>query len=48
MKKPLHPLTLWISAILLAVGVVALDNAWVALAIVGAVALLVEQMHTKK
>ena len=41
MKKPLHPLTLWISAILLAVGVVALDNAWVALAIVGAVALLV-------
>jgi energy-coupling factor transporter transmembrane protein EcfT len=41
MKKPLHPLTLWISAILLAIGVVALDNAWVALAIVGAVALLV-------
>ena len=41
MKKPLHPLTLWICAILLAIGVVALDNAWIALAIVGAVALLV-------
>ena len=41
MKKSLHPLTLWISAILLAIGVVALDNAWIALAIVGAVALLV-------
>ena len=41
MKMPLHPLTLWVSAILLAVGVVALDNAWIAIAIVGAVALLV-------
>ncbi|CAN2202079.1 CbiQ ABC-type cobalt transport system, permease component CbiQ and related transporters [Candidatus Nanopelagicaceae bacterium] len=41
MKKPLHPLTLWICAILLAIGVVALDNAFIALAIVGAVALLV-------
>jgi len=41
MKKPLHPLTLWVSAIMLAVGVVALDNAWIAIAIVGAVALLV-------
>jgi len=41
MKKPLHPLTLWLSAILLALGVVALDNAWIAIAIVGAVALLV-------
>jgi len=41
MKKPLHPLTLWVSAILLALGVVALDNAWIAIAIVGAVALLV-------
>ena len=41
MKKPLHPLTLWISAILLAIGVVALDNSRIALAIVGAVALLV-------
>lgn len=41
MKKPLHPLTLWISAILLAIGVVALNNAWIALAIVSAVALLV-------
>jgi energy-coupling factor transporter transmembrane protein EcfT len=41
MKKQLHPLTLWVSAILLAIGVIALDNAWVSLAIVGAVALLV-------
>lgn len=41
MKKQLHPLTLWISAILLAIGVIALDNVWVSLAIVGAVALLV-------
>jgi len=41
MKKPLHPLTLWVSAILLAIGVVALDNAWIAIAIVGAVAFLV-------
>ena len=41
MRKQLHPLTLWMSAILLAVGVVALDNAWIALAIVGAVAFLV-------
>jgi energy-coupling factor transporter transmembrane protein EcfT len=41
MKKPLHPLTLWVSAILLAIGVVALDNAWIAIAIVGAAALLV-------
>ena len=41
MKKPLHPLTLWVSALLLALGVVALDNAWIAIAIVGAVALLV-------
>lgn len=41
MKKQLHPLTLWVSAILLAIGVIALDNAWVASAIVGAVALLV-------
>jgi energy-coupling factor transport system permease protein len=41
MKKSLHPLTMWASAIFLAIGVVALDNAWIALAIVGAVALLV-------
>jgi len=41
MKKQLHPLTLWVSAILLAIGVIALDNAWVSLAIVGAVALFV-------
>ena len=41
MTKPLHPLTLWVSAILLAIGVVVLDNAWIAIAIVGAVALLV-------
>ena len=41
MKKPLHPLTMWICATLLAIGVTALDNAWIALAIVGAVAILV-------
>jgi energy-coupling factor transporter transmembrane protein EcfT len=41
MRKPLHPLTLWIAAILLAFGVVALDSAYIALAIVGAVAILV-------
>ena len=41
MRKPLHPLTLWIAAILLAFGVVALDSAYFALAIVGAVAILV-------
>jgi energy-coupling factor transporter transmembrane protein EcfT len=41
MKKSLHPLTMWICATLLAIGVVALDNASVALAMVGAVALLV-------
>ena len=41
MKKSLHPLTLWVSAILLAIGVVALDNALIALAIVGAVGTLV-------
>jgi energy-coupling factor transporter transmembrane protein EcfT len=41
MKKSLHPLTLWICATLLAIGVVVLDNALIALAIVGVVALLV-------
>jgi energy-coupling factor transporter transmembrane protein EcfT len=41
MKKQLHPLTLWICSILLAIGVVVLDNAFIALAIVGAVAVLV-------
>ncbi len=41
MRKPLHPLTLWIAAILLAFGVVALDSAYIALAIVGAVAIFV-------
>jgi hypothetical protein len=41
MRKPLHPLTLWIAAILLAFGVVALDSAFIALAIVGAVAIFV-------
>jgi energy-coupling factor transporter transmembrane protein EcfT len=41
MRKPLHPLTLWIASILLAIGVVALDSAFIALAIVGAVALFV-------
>jgi len=41
MRKPLHPLTLWIASILLAIGVVALDSAFIALAIVGAAALFV-------
>ena len=41
MRKPLHPLTLWIASILLAIGVVALNSAAIALAIVGAVALFV-------
>lgn len=41
MRKPLHPLTLWIASILLAIGVVALNSAVIALAIVGAVALFV-------
>jgi energy-coupling factor transporter transmembrane protein EcfT len=41
MKKSLHPLTMWICAVFLAIGVVALDNALIALAIVAAVALLV-------
>lgn len=41
MRKPLHPLTLWIASVLLAIGVTVLDSAYVALATVGAVALLV-------
>jgi energy-coupling factor transport system permease protein len=41
MTKQLHPLTIWVSAVLLATGVVAFDDAWIALAIVGAVALVV-------
>jgi energy-coupling factor transporter transmembrane protein EcfT len=41
MRKPLHPLTLWIASILLAIGVTVLNSAYVALATVGAVALLV-------
>jgi energy-coupling factor transporter transmembrane protein EcfT len=41
MKKPLHPLTLWVCSILVAIGVVILDNAKVALVTVGVVALLV-------
>jgi energy-coupling factor transporter transmembrane protein EcfT len=41
MRKPLHPLTLWIAFILLAIGVTVLNSAYVALATVGAVALLV-------
>lgn len=41
MRKPLHPLTLWIASILLAIGVVTLNSAFIALAIVGAVALFV-------
>jgi len=41
MRKPLHPLTLWIASILLAIGVTVLNSTYVALATVGAVALLV-------
>lgn len=41
MVKPLHPLTLWMWALLLAVGVVSLDNPWVALIVVGVAVLLV-------
>lgn len=41
MRKPLHPLTLWIASVLLTIGVTVLDSAYVALATVGAVALLV-------
>ena len=42
MKKTLHPLTLWIWAILTAIGVVALDNTWVALASMGVAFILVK------
>ena len=41
MRKPLHPLTLWIASVLLAIGVTVLNSAYVAVATVGAVALLV-------
>ena len=41
MRKPLHPLTLWIASILLAIGVTVLNSTYVAIATVGAVALLV-------
>jgi energy-coupling factor transporter transmembrane protein EcfT len=41
MKQTLHPLTLWVGSILLAIGVVVLNNPFVALATVGAVGLLV-------
>ena len=41
MRKPLHPLTMWIWAILLSIGAVALDNVWVAVALVVFSALLV-------
>jgi energy-coupling factor transporter transmembrane protein EcfT len=41
MRKPLHPLTLWIASILLAIGITVLNSAYVAMATVGAVALLV-------
>jgi energy-coupling factor transporter transmembrane protein EcfT len=42
MKKTLHPLTLWIWATLTAIGVVALDNTWVALASMGVAFILVK------
>jgi len=41
MKRPLHPLTLWLWAILLAIGVVAADSALIALAVVGVAAIIV-------
>ncbi len=41
MRKPLHPLTMWIWAILLSIGAVALDNVWVAVAIIVFSAVLV-------
>ena len=41
MRKPLHPLTMWIWAILLSIGAVALDNVWVALALIAFSATLV-------
>jgi len=41
MRMPLHPLTMWIWAILLSIGAVALDNVWVAVALVVFSALLV-------
>ena len=41
MRKPLHPLTLWIASVLLAIGITVLDSAIVAIATVAAVAFLV-------
>ena len=41
MRKPLHPLTMWIWAILLSIGALALDNVWVAVAIIIFCAVLV-------
>lgn len=41
MKETLHPLTLWIGSILLAIGVVVFNNPFVAIATVGAVGLIV-------
>jgi energy-coupling factor transporter transmembrane protein EcfT len=43
MKRQLHPLTFWICAILIAIGIVSLDNAAVSIAVVCATALLVLQ-----
>ena len=42
MKRPLHPLTLWIWALLTAIGVVTLDSTWVALAAMGVAVLIVK------
>jgi len=42
MKKPLHPLTLWIWALLTAIGVVTLDSTWVALAAMGVAIFIVK------
>ena len=41
MKQALHPLTLWFGSILLAIGVVVLNDPFVAIATVGAVGLIV-------
>ena len=42
MKRPLHPLTLWIWALLTAIGVVTLYSTWVALAAMGVAVLIVK------
>jgi len=41
MTKPLHPLTMWVWSLVLAIGIIVLDNAWVAVATVGVAGLVV-------